>query len=110
VRGAIRSFIEATTPYRVCDEAADRSSAVQKAKEFCCELVLIHLKVPIVDHADTASTLRVEQPEMKIVGFTMFDGDLKNQASASAGFDVVLRKEDGLSKLLATLKALMPNR
>src|SRR5215470_3726719 len=108
VRGAIRNFIQATTPYKVCDGANDGVSAIEKATEFCCDLILLHLRMPILDSVETASFLRGKLPHVKIVGFATWAGDLGDEFPAETGFDVVLDKQDGLSKLVDTLKALMP--
>jgi hypothetical protein len=46
---------------------------------------------------------------VKIVGFSAVSiTDLRKQVSPKAGFDAVIAQEDGLSKLVETLKALMP--
>ena len=108
VRGAIRNFIKATTPYLVCDEANDGVSAVQKATKSCCDLILLHLRIPIPDSVKTASFLRGKLPRVKIVGFATLAGVVGDRLSAATGFDVVLDKQDGLSKLVDTLKTLMP--
>jgi len=111
VRGAIRNFIEATTPYRVCDGADHVVSVIhQKATESCCDLILLHLRMPIRDSVETASFLRRKLPCVKIVGFSTLTGTLGNLLSGATGFDAMLDKQDGLSKLVETLKALMPER
>ena len=107
MRGAIQNFIEATTPYK-CDTADDGASAIQKATESRCELILLHLRAPLSDSGETASLLRSKLPHVKIVGFSTLPVDLGNQVSPATGFDAVLTNQDGLSKLVETLKALMP--
>ena len=106
MRGAIRDFIEATTPFKVCDTVDDGVSAIQKAKESCCDLILLHLHAPISDSVETALLLRSKLPHIKIVGFSPLD--LENPVSPATGFDAVIAKRDGLSKLVETLKGLMP--
>lgn len=108
MRGAIRDFIETTTPYRVCDAVADSVSAIQQATESRCDLILLHLREPIPDSVGTASFIRKKLPHIKIVGFSTLPIDLGNWVCPEAGFDVVLAKQDGLSKLVETLKQLMP--
>lgn len=111
MRGAIRNFIEATTPYRVCDGADNVVSVIhQKATESCCDLILLHLRMPIRDSVETASLLRRKLPCVKIVGFSTLAGTLGNLLSGATGFDAMLDKQDGLSKLVETLKVLMPER
>lgn len=106
VRGAIRDFIQATTLYKVCGTVQDCISAIQKATEFRCDLILLHLAAPISDSVETASLLRGKLPHIKVVGFSSVD--LENRVSPTTGFNAVISKQDGLSKLVETLKALMP--
>jgi DNA-binding NarL/FixJ family response regulator len=108
VRGVIRRFIEATTPYKVCDAVDDGVSAVHKAMEARCDLILLNLSMPLQDSLVTASLLRRQLPHVKIVGFSASSVDLGNRVSPGTRFDAVLTHQDGLSKLVATLKALMP--
>ena len=108
MRGAIRHFIEDTTPYKVRDAVDDGVSAVRKAMEAHCDLVLLNLSMPLQDSLVTVSLLRSELPHVKIVGFSAPSVDLGNLVSPATGFDAVLTNEEGLSKLVETLKALMP--
>jgi DNA-binding NarL/FixJ family response regulator len=108
VRGAVRHFIEATTHYKVCDAVDDGVSAIHKATEARCELVLLNLSMPLQDSLVTVSLLRSKLPHVKIVGFSSSSAELGNQLSAETGFDAVVTNQDGLSELVATLKALMP--
>ena len=108
MRGAVRLFIEATTPYKVCDAVDNDVSVIHKATENHCDLILIHLTTPLQDSLVTVSLLRSKLPHVKIVGFSTLSGDLGNLVSPTIGFDAVLRWEDGLSKLVEALKALLP--
>ena len=108
MRGALREFIKATTSYNVCDAVDSDTSAIHKANENHCDLILLHLTMPLQDSLVTASVLRDKLPRVKIVGFSTLLDDLGNLASPPIGFDAVLTRQDGLSKLVETLKALMP--
>ena len=108
MRGALSRFIEATTSYKVCDAVDDGVSAVHKAMEARCDLILLHLRVPLQDSLVTVSLLRSKLPNIKIVGVSTSSMDLGNLVSPATGFDAVLTNQDGLSKLVETLKALMP--
>ena len=108
MRGAIREFIEATTPYKVCDAVGDGVSAIHKAMEARCDLVLLNLSMPLQDSLVTVSLLRRTLPHVKIVGFGASSVDLGNRVSPATGFDAVLTNQDRMLKLVETLKALMP--
>ena len=106
MRGAIRDFIEATTAYKVCGTVDDGTSAIQKATERCCDLILLHLRAPISDSVETASLVRSKLPHIKVVGFSSVE--VGSRESPPTALDAVIGKQDGLSKLVETLKALMP--
>jgi len=106
VRGALREFIEVTTRYTVCGTVGDGLSVIQKATESSCDVILLHLRPPVSDSMETASLLRSKLPHVKVVGFSSVD--LGNRKSPATGFDAIIAKQDGLSKLVETLKALMP--
>ena len=108
MRGAIRLFIEATTPYKVWDAVDDGVSAIHKAIESRCDLILLHLTTPLQDSLVTVSVLRGKLPDVKIVGFGASSVDLENLVSRGIGLDAIIAQEDGLPKLVETLKALMP--
>ena len=108
MRGAVRHFIEATTPYKACDAVDDGVSAIHKAMQARCDLILLNLSMPLQDCLVTVSLLRGKLPHVKIVGFSASSLDLGNRASPATALDAVLTNQDGLSKLVATLKALMP--
>jgi DNA-binding NarL/FixJ family response regulator len=107
VRAAVRHFIEATTPYKVCDAVGDGVSAIHKAMEARCGVILLNLSMPLQDTLVTVALLRGKLPHVKIVGFSA-SMDLGNRVSQVTRFDAVLTNQDGLSELVATLKALMP--
>ena len=109
MRGAVRLFIESTTRYKVCDAVDNDVSAIHKATENHCDLVLLHLTTPLQDSLVTVSLLRSKLPHVKIVGFSALSvAGLGNQVSSATGFDAVIAQDDGLWKLVETLKALMP--
>lgn len=81
-------------------------SAIQEATESRCDLILLHMRVPISDSVEMASLLRRKLPHVKVVGFSSVD--LQDRVSPANGFDAFSAKQDGLSKLVETMKGLMP--
>lgn len=108
MRGAIRDFIQATTPYRVCDAVDNDMSVIHRVRENRCDLMLLRLTTPLQDTLVTVSVLRSKLPHVKIVGFSSFSYE-GNRVFPSTGFDAIIAQQDGLSKLVETLKALMPD-
>ena len=110
MRGAIRDFFETKTRYR-CDEAEDGLSAIRKANEAKCELVLLDLNMPVLNGVETASRLRRILPQVKIVGFSALagDADFRRELLATKNFDAVLSKSEGLQRLVEAVKNLIPD-
>jgi|SRR5215469_4483680 len=108
VRGAIRQFVENTTGIRVCDDVGNGLEAVQKAKDSRCELVLVDIGTPHPNGVETAVALRLALPNVKLIGFSLAASEVGGELVASKLFDAVLSKLDGLTKLVQTLKSLMP--
>ena len=71
MRGALQRFIEATTPYKVCDAVDNDVSVIHKAAENHCHLMLLHLTT-LQDSLVTVPVLRSKLPYVKIVGFSTF--------------------------------------
>jgi len=108
VRGAVRRVVEAKTRLTVCDEASDGLSAIQKATNVGCDLVLLDINMPGLSGIETASALRLALPNTKIVGFSVLAKELGEQLVAQKKFDAVLSKLHGIMKLVETLKSLIP--
>jgi DNA-binding NarL/FixJ family response regulator len=88
--------------------AGDGLAAVEKAKERAPALVILDLSIPRMNGVETASVLRGMLPGTKIVGFTTFDEDFRRSLLATAAFDMILSKQDGLAKLAEVISALLP--
>jgi DNA-binding NarL/FixJ family response regulator len=86
----------------------DGVPAVRKAIDCGCDLILLHLGMPLQDSLVTVSLLRSKLPHVKIVGLSTLSVDVGDQVPPGVGFDAVITKQDGLSKLVETLRALMP--
>jgi DNA-binding NarL/FixJ family response regulator len=109
VRGAIRQVVQARTRFRVCDEAGDGHTAIQKATDYCCDLVLLDIGMPQPDGVETAATLRRVVPNAKIVGLSMLSKEIGERLVAQGKFDAFLSKLDGLTKLVEILNSFMPD-
>lgn len=107
MRDAICHFIDRATTFKACCEAGDGVAAVEKAKECAPALVILDLSMPRMNGVETASVLRGMLPGTKIVGFTTFDEDFRRSLLATAAFDIILSKHEGLAKLAEVVGALL---
>ena len=108
VRDAICHFITRDTPFKNCYEAGQGVSAIETAREHTPALVILDLSLPMLDGVETASALRHMLPGTKISGLSMFDAEFRKRQIATAGFDVILSKQEGLAKLAEAINSLLP--
>ena len=109
MRGAICTFVERATPFKACCEAGYGVATVDKAIERTPDLVILDLSTPILDNVETASALRRVVPGIKIIGLAKFAvGELRSTLITSAGFDVMVSKQEGIEKLAKAINALLP--
>jgi DNA-binding NarL/FixJ family response regulator len=106
VRNAIRTFIEARSPFEVF-EAADGDEALHKAAVLNPDLVVLDLRMPKANCIEVAALLHVRTPHTPVVVFTMFEDKLSASLGEILGIAVVVPKSDGVGKLLARIEALL---
>jgi|GraSoi_2013_40cm_1033754.scaffolds.fasta_scaffold01204_6 DNA-binding NarL/FixJ family response regulator len=108
IRQLLHSFIENSTGFKVCGEAENGADALERARKLEPDLVLLDLTLPGMTGTQTATALKLELPDMKIILFT-FHADGVNQSLASTfGVDRVIAKSDSIRTLGEHLKALLP--
>ena len=109
MRGAICEFIDRTTPFQACCDAGQGTAAIDKAIERAPDLLILDLNSPTLDGVETASALRRTVPGIKTIGLVMFPaGQFSKTLITSAGFDVIVSKQEGLAKLAEAIKTLLP--
>jgi two-component system alkaline phosphatase synthesis response regulator PhoP len=106
VRNAIRTFIEARSPFEVC-EAIDGNEAIHKAQTLKPDLVVLDLRMPIANGIEVAARLNISMPKTPVVVFTMFDDLLGKPLAKMLGVAAVVPKSDGVGSLLGRIEALL---
>lgn len=98
VRKVLRDYLVAREGLSVC-EAADGVEAIEKAKEFRPDLIILDLIMPNLNGAQAASIIKHEMPEVPIILITI-EGNAANTLTTAVGIDVVLDKCEGIQNLM----------
>jgi DNA-binding NarL/FixJ family response regulator len=106
VRNAIRTFIEARSPFEV-SEAVDGDEALRKAAVLNPDLVVLDLRMPKANGIEVAALLHVRTPQTPVVVFTMFEDKLSSSLTQILGIAAVVPKSDGVGKLLGRIQSLL---
>jgi CheY-like chemotaxis protein len=98
IRKTVRHYLEKMRGLSVC-EAADGLQAVERAKEFRPDLVVLDLAMPQLNGAEAASIIKHEMPEVPIILFTIY-GETGSTLAAATGINMVLDKAQGARSLM----------
>lgn len=107
MRGAICQFIDRATSFACC-EAGQGVAAVDKAIERAPTLVILDLSLPMLDGVETASALRRIIPSIKVIGLAKVPAGELRTTLISAGFDMIVSKDEGIAKLAEAINAMLP--
>ena len=106
IRYLIRSLVE-SAGFHVCGEAADGREAIEKAKQFSPDLILLDLSMPNMNGAEAAAFLKKNMPHVPIILFTMHEESLRGTLAGQLGVDRVIGKPEGMNKLVDSMRELL---
>jgi DNA-binding NarL/FixJ family response regulator len=110
VRYVIKEFLKDVPDVEICAEAVDGLDAIEKAKKFKPNLILLDLSMPRMNGAEVASILKKTMPDVLIILFTMYSDNLGKALASTIGFDAVLAKPDGMRRLVETIGTVLASQ
>jgi DNA-binding NarL/FixJ family response regulator len=106
VRRGVREILSSEANCEVCGEAADGTDALQKAREFLPDLILVDISMPGLDGLKTARLLRQELPKVKIIIMSQHDPVQVLPRAIEAGAHACVDKSRLDTDLLATIESV----
>jgi len=107
IRCTLRFLIEQNTDWRVCGEADNGKTAVDKVQELTPDVVILDFQMPVMNGLDAARRIASAAPNTAIVMLTIHDCRQLRAVAQDAGIRIVLSKSDGVADhLLALLRKL----
>jgi len=107
VRQLVRTHLEARLPSVACSEAVDGTDAVQRAKEWEPDLILLDFFMPRMNGMDAAVILHAMLPQAPIILYTLHKDKILENRARSAGICCVVSKTDPIDVLLLEVTTLM---
>ena len=92
-------------------EAVDGEAAVEAARVFCPDLILLDLNMPLMDGLEAAQRIRALKEEcagVPIIAVTAYDTYGIKEAALEAGCDAYLTKPVELGELEREISRLLP--
>lgn len=104
----LRDYLAAREGFSVC-EAADGVEAIEKAKEFRPDLVILDLFMPNLNGMQAASIIKHEMPDVPIILITI-EGSAASALTSAVGIDIVLDKSAGIQNLMRHVENALGRR
>ena len=93
VREGLRAVLELQSGFEVIAEAANGADALRLALTLQPDILLLDLEMPVMDGVETIRRLRPQQPNARIIVFTVFDNDERIIHAVQAGANGYLLKD-----------------
>jgi DNA-binding NarL/FixJ family response regulator len=94
IRKALRTLIEHHSNWVVCAEAEDGSQAVERAREFQPDVVVMDFRLPSMNGLDAGKAILSSSPGTAMLLITFYGSEELAEAAAKAGFRAVLSKSE----------------
>ena len=104
VRRGIRSLLAVRTDWQVCGEAADGLEAVQMARQFRPELILMDTSMPRMGGIEAARIIRKDLPESQLIVVSQGEPAILRQQAEAMNAPAYVTKDDLSRDLLAAIE------
>ncbi len=88
----------------VVAEASDGIRAVDLARKFIPDVILMDINLPQMNGLDATRIIHSELPQIRIIGLSMYDQEEQGAAMKSAGASAYRCKSDNINLLLAAIR------
>jgi len=95
MRRVLRSLIEGHEGWEVCAEAADGVQAVNRAKQFQPDLIILDLAMPELNGIEAAGQISPALPGVPILIFTLYASPQIEKEAEKVGVQRVISKSTG---------------
>ena len=104
MRQGLSSLLESETDLAVIGEASDGQEAVEMARRLHPDVILMDASMPRMDGVQATRIIHAEQPEVRIVGLSMYDEADRAAALLQAGASDYLSKSGSPELLLSAIR------
>jgi CheY-like chemotaxis protein len=106
IRRVLRGLIEGHQDWEICAEAEDGVQAVNRAKQFQPDVIILDLALPEMNGIEAASQISRALPGVPILLFTLYASPLVEKEAEKVGVQRVISKSTGYMLVPAIEEAL----
>jgi DNA-binding NarL/FixJ family response regulator len=109
-RKGLRSLLEPLAEFQICGEAANGLEAVESAKQFLPDVVLMDIGLPQMDGLQATRIIRNELPSSQVLILSQHDSPHMLAVALKAGASAYVTKSQVSRCLLAALEDIVQGR
>lgn len=106
IRALLRLVLSRQDDFEVVAEAADGSEAIDMAREYRPDVVLLDLAMPVMDGLEAIPGVRAAVPDCKIIVLSGFNADQMAAEAMSAGADAYIEKGTPPLRLVSEMRRI----
>jgi two-component system, NarL family, response regulator NreC len=110
IREGLHSLFSSERDFEVVAEAEEGRSALRLVENLRPDLVVTDLSMPQMDGIDLITTLKKQNPKIKIIALTVHRNDEYVLATLKAGVDGYLLKEANYSELITAARTVLKGK
>ena len=106
VRQGLAELLQAQGDIDVVAQAADGAEALELAREYRPDVVVMDITMPRMNGIDATRAIRTQLPEIRVIGLSMHEQSDMAAAMRAAGAETFLTKSGPVEDLLAALRGV----
>lgn len=107
IRRALRTILQFDASWEVCGEAVDGRDAIEKAKSFRPDLIVLDLSMPVMNGLEAARVLHEIMPQVPLILCSLHTDRLLQREATAAGVATVFSKAENMQTLISKARELL---
>ncbi len=110
LRDGLKNIIEQRSNMHVIGEASDGREAVKKCLKLLPDIIIIDVAMPDLNGIEAAKQIHINNPEIKIIGVSMYSSKEFIQGMFKSGALGYLLKDGDAEELITAITTVMQNK
>ena len=106
IRASLRDLLDLQTDMEVVAEAGDGHIAVELARKFPPDVVIMDIVMPTLNGIEATHQIKIEAPDVKIIALTMYRDTQYVKGMLAAGASSYLLKKSAFDELIQAIRAV----
>jgi len=107
IRKALFQLFTREADFEVCAQAENGREAIEKAKQFDPDLIVLDLSMPVMNGFEAARELKQLMPAVPFIMFSAFADKVAEEQARQLGISALISKSQNAVRLVSTARDLL---